>query len=81
MYVGSSTQRRLYVTQYDITINPATGAIRNVKNYSMDNWYESVPTLQANAASSLYLKDSNNQVYEITVDTSGTLTATAVSNS
>ena len=40
-----------------------------------------IPTAQANAATALYLKDSNNQVYEITVDTSGTLTATAVSNS
>ena len=40
-----------------------------------------VPTAQANAATALYLKDSNNQVYEITVDTNGTLTATAVSNS
>jgi len=34
-----------------------------------------------NAPTSLFLKDSNNQVYEITVDTNGQLTATAVSNS
>lgn len=40
-----------------------------------------IPTTQANAATALYLKDANNVVYEITVDTSGTLTATQVSNS
>lgn len=40
-----------------------------------------IPTAQANAATSLFLKDSNDQVYEITVDTNGQLTATAVSNS
>jgi len=34
-----------------------------------------------NAATSLYLKDANDQVYEITVGTDGKLTATAVSNS
>ena len=37
-----------------------------------------VPTSQANAVSAIYLKDTNDQVYEITVDTNGTLTATAV---
>ena len=30
------------------------------------------------APDALYLKDTNNQVYEITVDTNGNLTATAV---
>lgn len=39
-----------------------------------------VPTAAANAATALYLKDANDVVYEITVDTNGNLSATQVSN-
>lgn len=47
--------------------------IRN--NYALKT---EIPTAQANAASALYLKDTNNVVYQITVGTDGTLSATAV---
>lgn len=39
---------------------------------------QDVPTTSANAVSAIYLKDANNVKYEITVDTSGNLVATAV---
>lgn len=39
---------------------------------------QDVPTTSANAASAIYLKDTNNVKYEIKVDTSGNLIATQV---
>ena len=72
----NATTKRLYVEQINITINRSTGAITAVNSFPLGNWYEPVPTTSDNAASAIYLKDTNNVVYQVSVDTSGNLVAT-----
>ena len=45
--------------------------------YLKETVIPSIPVSSLNAASALYLKDTNGKVYEITVDTSGNIVATA----
>lgn len=76
MTVGYNDATNFPSTNMYSTLEGILNSIKN--NYAKKT---EIPTAQANAVSSLFLKDTNDQVYEITVDTNGTLTATAVNNS
>ena len=71
--------RGLTVRSNESVTNAASSVGLNLL-YIRDNYAlkSEIPTAQANAASALYLKDTNNVVYQITVGTDGTLSATAV---
>ena len=69
---GLSVKTNQSVTGAASTVGADLLYIRN--NYALKS---EIPTTQANAATALYLKDANGKVYEITVDTSGNLVATA----
>jgi hypothetical protein len=75
MKIGSDYIKVTY--RYSVT-NADSYASENFK-YIRDNYAlkSEIPTAQANAATALYLKDTNNVVYQITVGTDGTLSATA----
>ena len=70
----------LYLLQTDsnsIHCAESTSTLKNVFAYNLQKLV-SVPVKSDIAASAIYLKDTNNVVYQITVDTSGNLVATAV---